>query len=215
MANNPDQLPSLYAITPQWTLDRLVPELQALTETSNVVVQVRDKDLADSEALLRAQAIVDVCQATSTICIINDRPDIAAEVGAHGVHVGASDSSVTEARSHIGDGLVGVTCRNLTQAKQAVREGANYLGVGPVFPTKSKVGLPEPLGQETLAAIVRSVPVPVYAIGGITPERAADAINAGAHGVAAIAALFSADSPAAIQAAKFEHAMTAANPLPT
>lgn len=216
-SNEPDRwgsLPSLYAITPQWPLDRLLPQLAELTRTSNTIVQVRDKGLPDDAIAARAQAVVDTCRATSTVCIVNDRPEIAAHVGAHGVHVGAGDASVADARTIMKDGLVGATCRTFDQAQRAVADGADYLGVGPIFPTISKTGLPEPLGLDTLAEITATITIPVYAIGGITVERAAGVIQAGAHGVAAISALFSGDTSTAVNAAAFERAMATATRLP-
>lgn len=206
-SDRPGSLPSLYAITPQWSLDRLVPELRNLITSSNTIVQVRDKALTDETRMKRAQAIVEICQETDTICIINDRADIAAEAGASGVHIGAADGSVAQARSYIEDGLVGVTCRSAADARQAESEGADYLGVGPVYPTISKADLPDPIGVQKLAEIAGSVELPVFAIGGMTPERSAEIIGVGIHGVAAISALFTGEVPAAARAALFEQAM--------
>ena len=132
--------------------------------------------------------------AAGATCLVNDRADVALAVGADGVHVGAEDLPVAAVRRLVGpDLLVGGTARDPATGRRLVEEGASYLGVGPTFATKSKRGLPEPIGVAGVRAVASAVSVPVIAIAGITAESVDEVIAAGACGVAVIGAV--ADSP--------------------
>lgn len=131
---------------------------------------------------------------------VNDDADLALALSADGVHVGQTDLPVACVRKVVGPALtIGVSARTPDEAVRAEREGADYLGVGAVFPTPSK---PEAvtIGPKGLAAVRSAVRIPVLAIGGITPETAIQALDAGADGVAVISAVVNADDPAAVSA---------------
>jgi thiamine-phosphate pyrophosphorylase len=161
------------------------------------VLQVRVKGLLDREVYERAASIAELCRDTGVTCIVNDRTDVALAVGAHGVHVGSGDLPVPVVRQLVGAALlVGGTARDPATARRLVAGGADYLGVGPCFPTSSKTGLPEPGGPERVRAVVAAVDVPVVAIAGVTAARVPALIAAGAWGVAVIGAVCDADDPA-------------------
>jgi thiamine-phosphate pyrophosphorylase len=161
-------------------------------------VQVRVKVGTDRERLAVALDVVGSCAAAGATCVVNDRTDVALAAGAAGVHLGLDDLPVAAVRALVPAGfVVGATVRNPEQARRAADEGASYLGVGPVYPTTTKTGLPEPLGLTGLAAVAGAVDLPVVAISGVTVDRVPELLGAGAHGVAVVAAVFGAPDPAA------------------
>jgi thiamine-phosphate pyrophosphorylase len=167
---------------------------EAALEAGAPTLQVRLKTGTDRDHLRLAATIAERCRDAGATCLVNDRADLALAIGADGVHVGAEDMPVTVVRRLLGpDAIVGGTARDPDTARALVADGATYLGVGPTFVTRSKRGLPEPIGVEGVRAVARAVEVPVIAISGITPGTVDDVIAAGAYGVAVISAV--ADSP--------------------
>lgn len=161
------------------------------------LVQVRAKGGYDRDRLEHTRQIVARCAESGAVSIVNDRADLALAAGADGVHVGSHDVPVDVARRLVGDrAIVGATCRNPAQARVAVARGASYLGVGPVFVTATKTGLPDPIGVDGVAAVVGAVDVPVIAIAGVRVGFVAEVVAAGAHGVAVVGAVFDEDDPA-------------------
>jgi thiamine-phosphate pyrophosphorylase len=184
-------------------------------------IQVRLKAGTDRSRLALVERIVGRCADAGAQCIVNDRLDFALAAGATGVHVGADDLPVATVRrladasrvapaaaglrpassgAATGPLLIGGTARDPATARRLVDEGASYLGVGPVFATSSKDGLPDPIGLGMLAAVVAAVDVPVIAIAGITAERVPAVLDTGAWGVAVIGAVAAAADPAAATA---------------
>jgi thiamine-phosphate pyrophosphorylase len=158
-------------------------------------LQLREKTLEGGELLRRARDLVSLCRRHAALCIINDRPDIAVLSGADGIHVGQDDLPATEARKIVGpDRIVGVSTHNLAQAKQAVLDGADYVGVGPVFrsTTKARDFLPG-LDYATLAA--SEIRLPTVAIAGITLENVDDVLATAVQAIAVTAAIGAADDP--------------------
>lgn len=171
----------------------LLPELLAAGLPS---FQLRMKRVSDRELETTARLAVAQCHDAGAECIVDDRVDVAAATAADGVHVGASDLSVPGVVAVVGSGMhIGATARDPQTARQLVRQGASYLGVGPVFGSTSKDGLPEPIGIDGLAAVCDAVPIPVLAIAGITAARVPEVMRAGAHGIAVIGAISDADDP--------------------
>ena len=162
--------------------------LPALAEAGIDGFQVRAKSLTDAELLGFVRTVVDSVGPLGATVVVNDRVDIALAAGADGVHLGRSDLPVADARALAPHLLVGATCRDRAQARQASLDGADYAGFGPVFATTSKPGLPEPLGVAAVASAAGELPL--VAIGGITAATAAAVRAAGAHGVAAIGAIW-------------------------
>jgi len=162
------------------------------------VVQVRAKDCCDRTLYEFACQVVQICEEHGTICIVNDRVDVALASGAAGTHLGADDMPLAAVRRVAGpDHLIGGTARDPQRAAELVAAGADYLGVGPAYLTATKTGLPAPLGPARVGAVADAVAVPVIAIGGVTVERVPELLAAGAHGVAVVAAVSGASDPAA------------------
>lgn len=164
-------------------------------------LQLREKDLEGKELLSRAEQIAALCREFGTISIINDRPDIALLAGADGVHVGQGDLPARRVRQLIGpDLIVGVSTHAIDQAQQAVLDGADYVGAGPVFTSTTKPK-PDLLGIAYAVAASKQLSVPALAISGITIASAAELAAAGVHRAAVSSAVLGADDPAAAAAA--------------
>ena len=152
-------------------------------------LQLREKDLRSGELLHRARQLVRICRRAGVISIINDRPDIAILADADGVHVGQDDLPATEVRKIMGrEKIVGVSTHTLEQAKQAVLDGADYIGVGPFFKSGTK---PRNLiaGPELAQRVVEEICVPAVAIAGITAENVDEVLATGIKAVAVTAAV--------------------------
>jgi thiamine-phosphate pyrophosphorylase len=169
-----------------------------LIEAGVDVIQLRDKGLDDRELVVRARALRRCTANAQTLLIVNDRPDIAAIAGADGVHVGQEELTVKDARAVIGpEALVGVSTHSIEQARQAVVDGASYLGVGPTFPsgTKSFASFP---GLELVGQVAREIRLPAFAIGGIGIENLPHVLEAGGERVAVGGAITGARDPAQV-----------------
>lgn len=153
------------------------------------MLQLRAKQLDDQGFLEIARRIRSACAHAEIPFVINDRPDIARLVRADGLHLGQSDVSIVDARKVVGGMPIGVSTHDLAQAEAADSEGADLIAFGPVFETKTKRDPDPVVGVEGLGMVCRTVSRPVVAIGGITPENARDALDAGARYVATISAL--------------------------
>lgn len=191
-----DVLPRIHCITdfPSYDEDAL-DRLESVVRSGVDAVQVRAKSLSDRELHAFTRRLVDRLDGTTAKVIVNDRLDIALAAGAHGVHLGLGDLPVSEARRLAPEGfLVGGTCRNSEHARAAVVAGADYAGVGPVYPSTTKVGLPDPIGLDTLRAA--STVLPVIAVSGIDVERVPQVMAHGAYGVAVAGALCRSPDPA-------------------
>ncbi|KPJ62738.1 hypothetical protein AMK68_04565 [candidate division KD3-62 bacterium DG_56] len=158
------------------------------------MIQLRDKEMTTRDLLAEAAAVLAICRRHRAPLIINDRVDIALAVGADGVHVGDDDMPVAHARRLLGpDAIIGASADSVEAARAAGRDGADYLGVGPMFATETKPDAGVAVGPQRLAEIRGSVDIAVFGIGGITADNAAQVMAAGAHGVAVIAAIAEAD----------------------
>ena len=206
---------ALYAITDRrWLAGRtLESQVEAAIEGGATMVQLREKDLVDAgdnagdsshdgprdggpaglsedAFLAEAERIKAVCNAHDVPFLIDDDVELARRVGADGVHVGQSDMEAGAARELVGPGMVlGVSAGTVEEALLAQERGADYLGVGAVFPTGSKDDA-EAVSHETLAAICRAVDIPVVAIGGITRDNLTELAGTGIAGISVISAIF-------------------------
>ncbi|MBR4519257.1 MAG: thiamine phosphate synthase [Victivallales bacterium] len=188
----------LYAITDRhWLNGRtLASQVREVLEGGATMVQLREKTLGDEEFLAEAREIQRLCAEFEVPLIINDNVAIARQIGA-GVHLGQSDMGLLEARKLLGPkAIIGVSCKTVALAHEAEANGADYLGVGAVFPTTTKSDARE-LPRETLVEICHAVKIPVVAIGGITLQNVHELVGTGIAGIAVISALFSAPSPRA------------------
>lgn len=170
----------------------------AVLEAGAPVVQLRAKDMTDRQLYDMTSAVVVAAAHTGAMVLVNDRVHVAVAAGADGAHVGEHDLPVAAARRALGPtAVLGGTARDPAMAGDGEAGGASYLGVGPVYMTSSKAGLPDPIGLSAVAAIAEAVSIPVIAIAGVTVERVPELLAAGAYGVAVIGAIAGASDPAA------------------
>lgn len=158
------------------------------------VIQLREKSLTDRELIERALWVREATVDTNTLFLMNDRPDIAAMVDADGVHVGQDEASVAQARMIVGQNkLVGVSTHHPDQARQAVSDGADYIGVGPVFSSSTK-SFDQLAGLELIRQVAAAeLPIPFFAIGGINESNLGEVLQAGATRIAVTAAICRSD----------------------
>ena len=194
------RLPSpLYAILDRSVArDRELPELlEAVLAGGGRLVQLREKTMPLAELLPLAQRLVRRCREVGATLIVNDRADLALAAGAHGLHVGQDDLPARNARALLAPGMIlGVSTHDPEQARHAVRDGADYVAVGSIFPTTTKAGF-QLVGPDLIRRVRPDVPVPLVGIGGITAENAPAVLAAGADAVAVISALCAASDPEA------------------
>ena len=165
------------------------------------IIQLRMKHAARAAILKEAREIRRITRGTDTLFIVNDDPSVAAEAEADGVHVGQDDMPVAEVRRRFPSlKVVGLSTHSLAQARAAIPQGPDYVGVGPVYATPTK-DIPDPtLGLATMGEMIAAVPFPAVAIGGIDAARLPDVIAAGARNFAVVRAVCqSADPYAAIR----------------
>jgi thiamine-phosphate pyrophosphorylase len=182
----------VYVITT--SLPRLGRDHMAVAEAAvrggASAVQFRDKTMDNAEFAATAARILQITRTAGVPLIINDRVEIAIAIGAEGVHVGRHDAQVRDLRHSLPANMIlGASATSLAEALEASDAGADYLGVGPVFPTGSKADATPPIGLDELAKICRAVRQPVVAIGGITRYNLKQVIEAGVTGSAVIAAV--------------------------
>ncbi len=187
-------LSGLYAVTPDLAdTALLLAKSQAALAGGARLLQYRNKTADENLRREQAAALRELCRRYGAMMIVNDHVELAREIDADGVHVGADDAGVAAARTRLGRGkIIGATCyRDLRRAPAAVAQGADYVAFGSFFASAVKPGaVRAPLAL--LQQARREVAVPVVAIGGITLDNAAELIDAGAHAVAVISALFAA-----------------------
>ena len=159
-------------------------------------VQLREKHCSTRDFIREARSLQPLLQHHKIPLIINDRLDVALAIGADGVHLGQSDMHLGDARRLVGEKMIiGISAENLNDAIVAEQEGADYIGISPVFSTDTKVDTAAPLGLEGISWIRRAVNLPLVGIGGINAGNVREIICAGADGVAVVSAIVSADCP--------------------
>ena len=184
----------LYAVTDRAWVGRqtLSEQIEDALRGGVTLVQLREKNLAKEEFVAEAKAVLALCRQYGVPLIINDRLDVALESGADGVHVGIEDAPVSEIRRQAGpDFIIGATAKTVAQARAAQTAGADYLGVGAVFPSPTKRNAIR-ITAEALREICSSVSIPAVAIGGITAENAPSLKGCGMAGIAVVSAIFGA-----------------------
>jgi len=183
----------------------LLPRIIEAARAGVDIIQIREKDLPTRELVALAQAAIDGVRATKARIVVNDRLDVALALGAAGVHLGTSSMPPRAVRDCVNrdfvsgnfvpaDFLVGVSCHSLDEAVKAEAAGADYLLLGPIFPTPSKLPYGPPLGLPTLKKVTARITIPVLALGGITVERVKPCIEVGAAGIAGISIFQDCDS---------------------
>lgn len=190
----------LYAVTDRhWLNGRTLYEVvKESLDGGATFIQIREKDLDEEHFLEEAIQLKALCAEYKVPFVVNDNVEIAKKIDADGVHVGQSDMEAGNVRAQLGpDKIIGVSAQTVEQAKLAEKRGADYLGVGAVFPTGSKDDADE-VSHETLKAICEAVSIPVIAIGGITRDNTKELAGTGICGIAVISAIYAQENiPAA------------------
>ena len=189
----------LYGITDRAQLgsQTLSQKVEAAILGGATIIQLREKSLDNESFIREAVEIGNICHNHNIPLIINDNVEVALKSGADGVHVGAEDKPVAEIRKYTGkDFIIGATAKTVAQAKLAEKSGADYLGVGAVFPSPTKRNAIR-ITNEQLREISSAVNFPVVAIGGINKDNITKLKGSGIDGVAVVSAIFSADNPKA------------------
>ena len=188
----------LYAVTDQMWLkesEKLADVVESVLQNGATFLQIREKDLAKDAFELEAERLKTLCAQHGVPFVVNDSVEITLQCDADGVHVGQSDIKGRDIRSIIGpDKILGISAGTVEEAVAAEKAGADYIGVGAVFPTGTKKNA-TPMTMELLKEIVSSVSIPVVAIGGISAENILQLRGSGVDGVAVVSAIFAADDP--------------------
>ena len=187
----------LYAVTDRaWVGElSLYEQVEAALKSGATCVQLREKVLDEDAFLAEAAALARLCQQYHVPFIVNDNVDIAIKCGADGIHVGQEDLSASDVRARVGENMmIGVSAHTVEEALEAVNNGADYLGLGSVFSTSTKLDVDQ-MSFEMLRNICSAVEVPTVAIGGISKENILKLSGSGIDGVAVVSAIFGAKDP--------------------
>ena len=191
----------LYLVTDEYCLPpgrNLFDALEEALQAGVTLVQYREKNGPGKGMLEKARKLIALCHKYNVPLLVNDRLDIALLSGADGVHLGQDDIPVAEARRLAGENfLIGATAHNVEEALAAEAAGADYLGCGAVFATKTKKDT-VPLGLDGLRAIIKAVHIPVVGIAGVTLQNYKQVLSTGANGAAVISAILGADDITAV-----------------
>ncbi len=184
----------LYAVTDRMWLNGLTlyEQVNYSLKGGVTILQLREKELAYDEFLQEAIEIGTLCKEYNVPFIINDEVEIAVQANADGVHIGQDDADAAEVRKAIGNKILGVSVQTVEQAKKAVADGADYLGVGAVFSTSTKLDASD-VPYDVLCDICNAVDIPVVAIGGINKGNMIQLRGSGIKGIALVSAIFAAN----------------------
>ena len=190
---------TLYFITDSSSVsaEKFLPSVEAACKGGATIIQLREKNKSTREYLELAANVHEITARYKVPLIIDDRVDVALAIGAEGVHVGQTDMPVAMARKLMGPNkIVGATTKTVPQALEAYKQGADYLGVGAIYPTTTKV-VTILTSVETLKEIVMAVPIPVNAIGGLNKENIGVLRGTGIAGICAVSAIQKSSDPEA------------------
>ena len=185
----------LYAVTDRSNIDNLTlyEQIEKALQGGVTCLQLREKNLSEDEFISEAVKVKELCLRYNVPLIINDNADVAIKSGADGVHVGIEDAPVDELRKKLPKGfIIGATAKTVEQAKAAEKAGADYIGVGAVFPSPTKANAIR-ITHNELQQICSAVSIPAVAIGGINYDNIDELKGGGMDGVAVVSAIFSAD----------------------
>ena len=185
----------LYAVTDRAWVGRqtLYEQVECAIRGGVTCLQLREKELDSGSFFEEAEKIKLLCNKSNVPFIVNDNVEIAVKCGADGVHIGQEDMAAAEVRRIIGKNMIlGVSAQTVEQAKKAEQDGADYLGVGAVFPTSTKLDAAD-VPYDTLKEICAAVKIPVVAIGGIKRENIKMLSGSGISGIAVVSAIFAAE----------------------
>jgi len=155
-------------------------------------IQFREKDLSDAEYIKLAEPLCKLCHTYSAQLFINSRIEIATEIGADGLHLPGDSASVEKVIEETNRRfIIGVSVHTLTEAQRRETEGADFITYSPIYPTLSKPDYGPAIGVEGLRKVAEKVKIPIFALGGITPKRVSECLDAGAYGVAVMSGVMS------------------------
>ncbi len=157
------------------------------------VIQYREKNRSKTEMMAEARILINMCKKAGVHLLINNSVEIALDVDADGVHLGQSDMPLEEARRIFPNGIIGISCSTLADVSEAEEKGADYIAVSPVFFTKTKADIGQPLGLAGITEFRKATDLPVIAIGGINLDNLESVVKAGADSVCAISATVATD----------------------
>ena len=186
----------LYAVTDRAWVGKqtLLEQIEDALKGGATIIQLREKKLDEDSFVREAIQVRELCHRYNVPLIINDNVDVALKSGADGVHVGIEDTPVEEIRKRVSDDfIIGATCKTVKQAKIAEAAGADYMGVGAVFPSPTKTNAIR-ITNEQLRNIVSSVSIPAVAIGGIGYDNVCEIKGSSVSGVAVVSAIFGAEN---------------------
>jgi thiamine-phosphate pyrophosphorylase len=163
--------------------------LGGIIEGGSSIVQLREKDLSERDLYRLAEKFRELTKKAGMLLIINDRVDMAIAVGADGVHLGQEDFPVREARRIAPDLLIGASSHNLEEALRAQEEGADYVNIGPIFPTGTKHGIERFLGPSAIREIAPKLKIPFTVMGGIKDSNIGEVLSMGARRIAVVTAI--------------------------
>ena len=189
--------PTLYFITDStnYTDEEFLFRVEQALKGGATLLQLREKEKSTREYIELAEKVHEIAKRYNVPLIIDDRVDVALAIDAEGVHVGASDMPIATARKLMGeDKIVGATAKTVPWAKEAYEQGADYLGVGAIYPTTTKV-VTVLTSTETLDAITKAVPIPVNAIGGLNKDNVDILKGIGISGFCVVSAIMKAENP--------------------
>ncbi|MCQ2100024.1 thiamine-phosphate pyrophosphorylase [Fibrobacter sp. UWH5] len=190
---------TLYFITDSSTVpaEKFLPSVEAACKGGATIIQLREKNKSTREYMELAASVHEITSRYNVPLIIDDRVDVALAIGAEGVHVGQTDMPVAVARKLMGPGkIIGATTKTVPQALEAYEQGADYCGVGAIYPTTTKV-VTILTSVDTLKEIVKAVPIPVNAIGGLNKDNIHVLAGSGIAGICAVSAIQKAADPEA------------------
>ncbi len=194
-------LPRLYVITDPTSAQSgagdVITAVQKSVQAGARFFQFRDKQ-ADLHALLSTgRSLTKIVNAANGIILVNAHADTASSLHCHGVHRPSNGPTIAELRQNLGDtAIIGASTHSLAEALQAEQNGASFITISPIFLTASKPGYGPALNLDSLHHVATSLKIPVYALGGISPENTIDCLKAGAHGIAVMGGIMAAANPA-------------------
>lgn len=177
------KISGIYLITNHIEERELFKKVNIAVKSGVNIVQLRDKKASTKDLIRKAQIIKKICD-EKCLFIINDRVDISLVVKSDGVHLGQDDMPLLFARKILKGKIIGVSVDNLAEAKKAEKEGADYVSVGPIFPTRTKLDVPAPCGLDIIKEIKNALKIPLVAVGGINAKNIQEVYLAGSDAFA-------------------------------
>ncbi len=177
------KISGMYLITDRIEEKELFEKVKLAVKSGVNIVQLRDKKSSTVDFIKKALVIKKICEG-KCLFIINDRVDISLAVKSDGVHLGQDDMPLLFARKILKEKIIGVSVDNLYEAKKAEKDGADYISIGPIFPTRTKLDVPAPCGLDVIREIKKSVKIPLVAVGGINAKNIREVYLAGSDAFA-------------------------------